>query len=219
MISIAIDGPAGVGKSTVAKEISKKLGFIYVDTGAFYRTIALFVLKNNIDAENIEVYLKNINIKPRFENGVQKIYLNGEDVTDQIRFEKISMMASKISAIPEVRNFLLTFHQDLALKNDVVMDGRDIGTVVLPQAELKIFLIASVEERALRRFKENTERGIETDLETLKEEIAARDFKDSNRAISPLKAADDAITFDTTGVSIEGVVKFISEKAKEILDK
>ena len=150
---------------------------------------------------------------------MQLVFVGECDVTLPIRDNQVTNNVSAVAALPLVREKLVHLQQEIAQAGGIVMDGRDIGTVVLPQAELKIFLIASVEERALRRFKENTERGIETDLETLKEEIAARDFKDSNRAISPLKAADDAITFDTTGVSIEGVVKFISEKAKEILDK
>ncbi len=222
-IQIAIDGPASSGKSTVAKIIAKQLGYTYLDTGAMYRSATFLALKNGIEVSNQEKIVELLESNPirfgRNENGEQLVFLGECDVTLPIRDNQVTNNVSAVAALPLVREKLVHLQQEIAQAGGIVMDGRDIGTVVLPQAELKIFLIASVEERALRRFKENTERGIETDLETLKEEIAARDFKDSNRAISPLKAADDAITFDTTGVSIEGVVKFISEKAKEILDK
>ena len=222
-IQIAIDGPASSGKSTVAKIIAKELGYTYLDTGAMYRSATFLALKNGIEVSNQEKIVELLESNPirfgRNENGEQLVFLGECDVTLPIRDNQVTNKVSAVAALPLVREKLVHLQQEIAQAGGIVMDGRDIGTVVLPQAELKIFLIASVEERALRRFKENTERGIETDLETLKEEIAARDFKDSNRAISPLKAADDAITFDTTGVSIEGVVKFISEKAKEMLDK
>ena len=222
-IQIAIDGPASSGKSTVAKIIAKELGYTYLDTGAMYRSATFLALKNGIEVSNQEKIVELLESNPirfgRNENGEQLVFLGECDVTLPIRDNQVTNNVSAVAALPLVREKLVHLQQEIAQAGGIVMDGRDIGTVVLPQAELKIFLIASVEERALRRFKENTERGIETDLETLKEEIAARDFKDSNRAISPLKAADDAITFDTTGVSIEGVVKFISEKAKEMLDK
>lgn len=222
-IQIAIDGPASSGKSTVAKIIAKQLGYTYLDTGAMYRSATFLALKNGIEVSNQEKIVELLESNPirfgRDENGEQLVFVGECDVTLPIRDNQVTNNVSAVAALPLVREKLVHLQQEIAQAGGIVMDGRDIGTVVLPQAELKIFLIASVEERALRRFKENTERGIETDLETLKEEIAARDFKDSNRAISPLKAADDAITFDTTGVSIEGVVKFISEKAKEMLDK
>ncbi len=222
-IQIAIDGPASSGKSTVAKIIAKQLGYTYLDTGAMYRSATFLALKNGIEVSNQEKIVELLESNPirfgRDENGEQLVFVGECDVTLPIRDNQVTNKVSAVAALPLVREKLVHLQQEIAQAGGIVMDGRDIGTVVLPQAELKIFLIASVEERALRRFKENTERGIETDLETLKEEIAARDFKDSNRAISPLKAADDAITFDTTGVSIEGVVKFISEKAKEMLDK
>ncbi|MDG4478484.1 (d)CMP kinase [Streptococcus parasuis] len=222
-IQIAIDGPASSGKSTVAKIIAKQLGYTYLDTGAMYRSATFLALKNGIEVTNQEKIVQLLESNPirfgRDENGEQLVFVGDYDVTLPIRDNQVTNNVSAVAALPLVREKLVHLQQEIAQAGGIVMDGRDIGTVVLPQAELKIFLIASVEERALRRFKENTERGIETDLETLKEEIAARDFKDSNRAVSPLKAADDAITFDTTGVSIEGVVKFISEKAKEILDK
>ncbi|HFI0077700.1 TPA: (d)CMP kinase [Streptococcus suis] len=222
-IQIAIDGPASSGKSTVAKIIAKQLGYTYLDTGAMYRSATFLALKNGIEVTNQEKIVQLLESNPirfgRDENGEQLVFVGDYDVTLPIRDNQVTNNVSAVAALPLVREELVRLQQEIAQAGGIVMDGRDIGTVVLPQAELKIFLIASVEERALRRFKENTERGIETDLETLKEEIAARDFKDSNRAVSPLKAADDAITFDTTGVSIEGVVTFISEKAKEILDK
>ncbi|HFI0263762.1 TPA: (d)CMP kinase [Streptococcus suis] len=222
-IQIAIDGPASSGKSTVAKIIAKDLGYTYLDTGAMYRSATHLALQNGIevtDQDGIVALLAQNPIRfGRDENGQQLVFVGEQDVTLPIRDNQVTNNVSAVAALPLVREELVRLQQEIAQAGGIVMDGRDIGTVVLPQAELKIFLVASVEERALRRFKENTERGIETDLETLKEEIAARDFKDSNRAVSPLKAAEDAITFDTTGVSIEGVVQFISEKAKEILDK
>ncbi|HEM6085685.1 TPA: (d)CMP kinase [Streptococcus suis] len=222
-IQIAIDGPASSGKSTVAKIIAKNFGYTYLDTGAMYRSATYLALTNGIevtDQNRIVALLAQYPIRfGRDENGQQLVFVGDEDVTLPIRDNQVTNNVSAVAALPLVREELVRLQQEIAQAGGIVMDGRDIGTVVLPQAELKIFLIASVEERALRRFKENTERGIETDLESLKQEIAARDYKDSRREVSPLKAADDAITFDTTGVSIEGVVKFISEKAKEILDK
>ncbi|HEP1789719.1 TPA: (d)CMP kinase [Streptococcus suis] len=222
-IQIAIDGPASSGKSTVAKIIAKNFGYTYLDTGAMYRSATYLALTNGIevtDQNRIVALLAQYPIRfGRDENGQQLVFVGDEDVTLPIRDNQVTNNVSAVAALPLVREELVRLQQEIAHAGGIVMDGRDIGTVVLPQAELKIFLIASVEERAMRRFKENTERGIETDLEILKEEIAARDYKDSHREVSPLKAADDAITFDTTGVSIEGVVKFISEKAKEILDK
>ncbi|HEL1669426.1 TPA: (d)CMP kinase [Streptococcus suis] len=222
-IQIAIDGPASSGKSTVAKIIAKNLGYTYLDTGAMYRSATYLALTNGIevtDQNRIVDLLAQYPIRfGRDENGQQLVFVGDEDVTLPIRDNQVTNNVSAVAALPLVREELVRLQQDIAQAGGIVMDGRDIGTVVLPKAELKIFLIASVEERALRRFKENMERGIETDLEILKEEIAARDYKDSHREVSPLKAADDAITFDTTGVSIEGVVKFISEKAKEILDR
>ncbi|BDD42859.1 (d)CMP kinase [Streptococcus ruminantium] len=222
-IQIAIDGPASSGKSTVAKMIAKDFGYTYLDTGAMYRSATYLALTNGIDITDQERIVQLLTQYPirfgRDENGQQLVFVGETDVTFPIRDNQVSNNVSAVAALPLVREELVRLQQKIAEGGGIVMDGRDIGTVVLPQAELKIFLIASVEERARRRFKENMERGIETDLAILKEEIAARDFKDSNRAVSPLKAADDAITFDTTGVSIEEVVQFITEKAKEILDR
>ncbi|MFH6674189.1 (d)CMP kinase [Streptococcus suis] len=222
-IQIAIDGPASSGKSTVAKIIAKDFGYTYLDTGAMYRSATYLALQHGIEVTDQDGIVALVAQNPirfgRDENGQQLVFVGEQDVTLPIRDNQVTNNVSAVAALPLVREELVRLQQEIAQAGGIVMDGRDIGTVVLPQAELKIFLIASVEERALRRFKENTERGIETDLESLKQEIAARDYKDSHREVSPLKAADDAITFDTTGVSIEGVVKFISEKAKEILDK
>lgn len=222
-IQIAIDGPASSGKSTVAKIIAKDFGYTYLDTGAMYRCATLLAFESNLTAEDVPAMLEKLAEQPiRFDkaaDGSQSVFLGDRDVSLEIRQNDVTNNVSWVSAIPEIREELVRQQQVIAQAGGIVMDGRDIGTVVLPDAELKIFLIASVEERALRRFKENQEKGIPTDLETLKEEIAARDYKDSHRKVSPLKAAADAITFDTTGVSIEGVVAFISQKAKEILDR
>lgn len=222
-IQIAIDGPASSGKSTVAKIIAKNFGYTYLDTGAMYRCATYLALKNNLTKNQVPAILAELASHPisfgKAVDGSQQVFLGEQDVTLDIRQNDVTNNVSWVSALAEIREELVAQQQRIAAKGGIVMDGRDIGTVVLPHAELKIFLIASVEERALRRFKENQEKGIPTDLETLKEEIAARDFKDSNRKVSPLKAADDAIVFDTTGVSIEEVVSFISEKANEILDK
>lgn len=222
-IQIAIDGPASSGKSTVAKIIAKNLGYTYLDTGAMYRCATYLALKNKLTKDQVPTLLEELETHPisfsKGDDGSQRVFLGGDDVTLAIRQNDVTNNVSWVSALPEVREELVAQQQRIAATGGIVMDGRDIGTVVLPDADLKIFLIASVEERALRRFKENQEKGIPSDLENLKEEIAARDFKDSNRKVSPLKAADDAITFDTTGVSIDGVVAFISEKANEILDK
>lgn len=222
-IQIAIDGPASSGKSTVAKIIAKQFGYTYLDTGAMYRCATYLALKHGLTSADVPALLEQlaaVSIRfKRAEDGSQLVYLGDEDVTLAIRQNDVTNQVSWVSAIPEVRAELVAQQQRIAATGGIVMDGRDIGTVVLPQAELKIFLIASVDERAERRFKENQAKGIPADLETLKVEIAERDYKDSHRAVSPLKAADDAIVFDTTGVSIDEVVAFISEKAKEILDK
>ncbi|WP_162011053.1 (d)CMP kinase [Streptococcus sp. S784/96/1] len=222
-IRIAVDGPASSGKSTVAKIIAKNLGYTYLDTGAMYRCATYLALKNDLTDENVAMILQQLDEHPisfgRDIEGNQLVFLGDVDVTLAIRQNDITNNVSWISALPEIREELVAQQRRIAEKGAIIMDGRDIGTVVLPDAELKIFLIASVDERAERRYKENLEKGIPTDLETLKEEIAARDYKDSHRKISPLKAADDAITFDTTGVNIEGVVNFIQEKAKKIIDK
>lgn len=221
-IRIAIDGPASSGKSTVAKIIAKNLGYTYLDTGAMYRSATYLALQNGLTENNIQEILEALSKHPisfgRAEDGSQTVFVGDKDVTLAIRQNDVTNNVSWVAAIPEVREELVEQQRRIAKNGAIIMDGRDIGTVVLPDAELKIFLIASVEERAERRFKENQEKGIDTDFETLKREIGERDYKDSHRKVSPLTAADDAITFDTTGVDIDGVVKFIQEKAEKIID-
>lgn len=221
-IRIAIDGPASSGKSTVAKIIAKNLGYTYLDTGAMYRCATYIALKNNYSENDISAILKELSEHPitfkKADDGSQLVFLGTEDVTLAIRQNDVTNNVSWVSAIAEIREELVAQQRWIAQDGAIIMDGRDIGTVVLPDAELKIFLIASVDERAERRYRENLEKGIDSDFETLKEEIAARDFKDSHREVSPLKAADDAIVFDTTGVTIQGVVQFIQEKAEKIID-
>lgn len=222
-IQIAIDGPASSGKSTVAKLLAQKFGYTYLDTGAMYRCATYLALEKGLTEEDTDVILQELAAQPirfgRAADGSQLVFLGDRDVTLAIREHDVTNNVSWVSAIAAIREELVAQQQRIAQAGGIIMDGRDIGTVVLPDAELKIFLIASVDERAERRYKENLAKGIPTDLKTLKEEIAARDYKDSHRTVSPLKAAADAITFDTTGVSIEGVVDFISKKAEEILDK
>ena len=220
-MQVAIDGPASAGKSTVAKIIAHNLGYIYIDTGAMYRACTLIAHDNNVDYGDEKAILNLIDhstVDFKQEDGEQKVYVNGKDVSIDIRTPEITENVSQVSALRSIREKMVELQREMAGKHDVIMDGRDIGTVVLPDAELKIFLIASVEERAQRRFKENQERGIATDFETLKKEIAERDYKDSHREVSPLKPASDAITFDTTGVDIDGVVAFIQEKAEKMID-
>ena len=206
MKSIAIDGPAGAGKSTLARRIAGELGYIYVDTGALYRTVALYLLRQHIDAadtDKVEAALPGIRVDIRFEGVLQQVYLNGENVSGQIRTPEVSMMASASSALPAVRRFLLEQQRELARTHDVVMDGRDIGTVVLPQADVKIFLTASAEERARRRYEELMEKGQEVTFQDVLRDMKQRDAQDENRAVAPLKPADDAIRVDTTGDTLE----------------
>ncbi|HFZ7566533.1 (d)CMP kinase [Streptococcus pyogenes] len=221
-IKIAIDGPASSGKSTVAKIIAKNLGYTYLDTGAMYRSATYIALTHGYTGKEVALILEELKKNPIFfkkaKDGSQLVFLGDEDVTLAIRQNDVTNNVSWISALPEIREELVHQQRRIAQAGGIIMDGRDIGTVVLPDAELKIFLVASVEERAERRYKENLEKGIESDFETLKEEIAARDYKDSHRKVSPLKAAEDALIFDTTGVSIDGVVQFIQEKAEKIVD-
>ena len=208
-IQIAIDGPASSGKSTVAKIIAKDFGYTYLDTGAMYRAATYIALNNQVSAEESSQLLELLEQYP--------ISFGRVDVTDPIRENEVTNAVSAFAAIPAVREKLVALQQEIAQQGGIVMDGRDIGTVVLPKAELKIFLVASVDERAERRYKENLSKGIETDLETLKEEIAARDYKDSHRETSPLKQAEDAIYLDTTGLSILEVVEKIKSEAQEHL--
>ncbi|HEL0015465.1 (d)CMP kinase [Streptococcus equi] len=221
-IRIAIDGPASSGKSTVAKIIAKNLGYTYLDTGAMYRSATYIALKNGYHKEDVNLILQELAKRPisfkKAADGLQLVFLGDQDVTMAIRQNDVTNNVSWVSALPEIREELVKQQRRIARTGAIIMDGRDIGTVVLPDAELKIFLIASVEERAQRRYQENIEKGIAADFDTLKAEIAARDYKDSHRKVSPLKAADDAIIFDTTGITISAVVQFIQEKAEKIID-
>lgn len=218
-ISVAIDGPSGAGKSTLAKRVAKHFGFIYVDTGAIYRTVgyaAQCAGLDSRDAVGIEKLLPETEIGFDYdENGTQRMLLNGRDVSTEIRTPKSSIYASDVSAMPSVRAFLLDMQREAAKKHDVVMDGRDIGTVVLPDADLKIFLTASAEERAVRRWKELKEKGMETPYEQVLRDIEYRDKQDSTRAAAPLKAAPDAVTVDTTGVSLEDSSQILEELIRE----
>ncbi len=212
-INIAIDGPAGAGKSTVAKGVAKKLGYIYVDTGALYRAIGVHALRKGVDtkdAEGVGALLSEIKVELKFVDGVQKVFLCGEDVSEAIRTPDASMAASNVSAIPAVRAFLLDLQRDIASKNNCLMDGRDIGTVVLPDAQIKIFMTADVEERARRRYKELQEKGISDTFEQVLSEMKERDFQDSNRPIAPLKPAEDSIIFDSTGHTLQQSIDEIS---------
>lgn len=217
-MNIAIDGPAGAGKSATAKAIAKELGFIYVDTGALYRGIGLFAIRNGAKPSSIEEVvplLANIKIEMRHLDGNQHIFLNGEDVSDKIRTESVSAAASDVSAIPAVRDFLFDMQRDIAEKNDVVMDGRDIGTVVLPDAELKIFLTAKPEIRAQRRVLQLLEKGIESDFEVVLADVLQRDYNDSHRDFRPLRLADDGILVDNSELSFEETLEKIILLAKE----
>ncbi len=219
MINIAIDGPSGAGKSTSARAAAKELGFIYVDTGALYRAVGVAALKRGVataDAKAVADLLPELQITLRFEEGEQKVYLNGEDVSKTIRLPEASMAASDVSAVPAVRAFLFDLQKTLARENNCIMDGRDIGTVVLPDAQLKIFLTASAEERANRRYNELIARGTPVEYEALLAEIVQRDYNDSHRAIAPLKPADDAVILDTSDMGFEEVVAEIVRLAKEI---
>ena len=205
-IAVAIDGPSGAGKSTIAKTAAKTLGFIYVDTGALYRTIGLAVFRKNFDAlipDEVISVLPEINIKLKYIDGAQRVYLNGEDVSELIRTPEISLFASRVSVIPEVREFLLDMQRDIANKNNVIMDGRDIGTVILPNAKVKIFLTASDEKRAERRYLELCEKGVETTPQEVLNDMRKRDEKDSSRSLAPLKKADDAILLDTSELDLQ----------------
>lgn len=212
MFAIAIDGPAGAGKSTIAKDVSKRLGYIYVDTGALYRAVGLHMLRRGITAaepERVEAELKNIDVTIHFQDGNQLVLLNEEDVSGLIRTPEVSMAASTFSALPGVREFLFDLQQELAAHNNVVMDGRDIGTVVLPKAQVKIFLTASPEERARRRFKDLEEAGKAISYEEVLKDVKERDYNDSHRAVSPLLPAADAVHFDNTGYTLEQSVEKI----------
>lgn len=215
--AIAIDGPAGAGKSTISKMVASELSYIYVDTGALYRAIAYAFLKENLDITSeyiIQKKLNDITVSLKYVSGMQQVFLNEKNITGELRTEQVGNMASKVSAIKEVREKLLHIQRDIAEKNNVVMDGRDIGTYVLPKANLKIFLTASVHVRAMRRYKELIEKGERAEIKKIEEDIEIRDSRDSNREISPLKQAQDAILIDCSDLSIEEVVNRIIEMTK-----
>lgn len=218
MVSIAIDGPAGAGKSTIARAAAQRLAYLYVDTGALYRAIAFFMQESKLDDEaEIVAALSKVEVNLKFVDGLQRVFLCNEDVTEKIRTPQISMMASKISAIPEVREFLLHLQRDLAQKNNVLMDGRDIGTVILPNADVKIFLTASPEARAQRRHKELLEKGLQSSYEEVLADILKRDHDDSTRAVAPLKRAEDAILVDTSDCNLEESIELVLRIVKDNL--
>lgn len=206
MISVAIDGPSGAGKSTLAKRLAKELGYLYVDTGAMYRSIGLFALRKGVDPKDeaaVTALLPQIQIELRYVDGAQRVLLCGEDVSEAIRAENVGMATSAVSAHPPVRAFLLELQRGMARTHDILMDGRDIGTVILPNATVKIFLTASAEARADRRFKELQEKGVDTDYQTVLEDIRRRDYQDSHRATAPLRQAEDAVLVDTSEMDLE----------------
>ena len=218
VINVAIDGPAGAGKSTVSRAAAKAVGFIYVDTGALYRAVGVNALRSGIDTKDkkaVAESLKGISVDLVFENGEQKVLLNGENVSVEIRTPPASMAASDVSAVPEVRAFLFDLQRDIAARNNCVMDGRDIGTVVLPDARVKIFLTASPEERAMRRYKELIEKGTQVEYKEVLEDLIQRDYNDSHREIAPLKPAEDSVLLDTTGMNLEESVNEIIRIIKE----
>lgn len=221
MINIAIDGPSGGGKSTLAKNIAKKLGYIYVDTGALYRSVGLYMFDNGIDPKDSDAVitaLADIKIEMRHENDKQTVYLNGKDTKDRIRLPEMSIYASYVSKIPEVRAFLLDIQKNTAKEHNVVMDGRDIGTVILPDAQVKIFLSASNENRAERRYKELTEKGVKTTYQEVLADIIKRDENDRNRKIAPAVPANDAVLLDNSDFepeqTLEAALRIIEEKLK-----
>ena len=219
MFNVAIDGPSGAGKSSVSKEAAKRMGFIHIDTGALYRSLAYSAIKNKINI-NDEISLKNMlnmtKINIEFQDGIQNVILNGENVNDKIRTEEVSKGASDISKIPMIRAFLLDLQRDLARENNVVMDGRDIGTVVLPNADVKIFITASPEQRAERRYKELLAKGEKVVYNDILEKLIYRDHQDTHREIAPLKPCDDAVIIDTSDLdfsqSVNAVIDVIREK-------
>ena len=214
---IALDGPSGAGKSTIAKRLSAELGFVYVDTGAMYRSIGLYCLQNGIDTADeaaVTAALPQIDIALKYVDGEQRVILNGTDVSKEIRINEVSMAASKVSAYKAVRAFLLDTQRNMAKTQSVIMDGRDIGTVVLPDAEIKIFIVADPEERAKRRYKELIERGQNVPFEDVLKDIIQRDYNDENRAEAPLRQAEDAIRLDTSLLDFEQSYNAVLEIAK-----
>lgn len=222
-VSIAVDGPSGAGKSTLARMLAESLGFLYVDTGAIYRTVALHILRSGIlpqDRAAVTASLDKISVDLKHgDDGLQHMYLDGEDVTDEIRRNEISRCASAISGIQGVRDFLLQMQRDLAMRQDVIMDGRDIGTVVLPDADVKIFLTASPEARATRRHAELLARGQNCDYSIVLSDIIERDSNDSSRTAAPLKQAEDAILVDTTGITLEESLQVLLKTIKERMNR
>lgn len=220
-INIAIDGPGGAGKSTISKAVAAKLGIIYVDTGALYRTVGFYARENGLSVDDVKVSekitprLSDITIEIKYIDGAQHVILNGQDLGDKIRQPDISMYASAVSSVPNVRAFLLETQKELARKNSVIMDGRDIGTVILPDADVKIFLTASNEARATRRYRELVAKGADVKYEDVLNEMNARDLADSTRSAAPLKAADDAIIFDNSDYDFDGSVEYILNLIEE----
>lgn len=222
MYQIAIDGPSGAGKSSLAKAVAKALGIVYVDTGALYRTIGYYVTQKGLDPKDaaaVESVLPEIRIELKFENGTQYVYLNGENLGDKIRRPEISMAASAVSAIPAVRAFLLETQKSIARTHSVIMDGRDIGTVILPEADVKIFLFASDEARAMRRTKELEEKGMPANYEDVLREMRQRDAQDRGREVAPAVPADDAIMFDNSDLTVEESVEKLLEIVRERVDE
>lgn len=212
--NIAIDGPAGAGKSTIARMLAGQLNYIYVDTGAMYRAMALYMIEHKVDVTDMDAVTeacKDIVIDIQYRDGAQQVILNGRNVNDYIRTEEVSQLSSRISALPVVRDKLLNLQRSLAAAADVLMDGRDIGTHVLPNADVKIYLTASSRVRALRRYKELTEKGTDCSLENIEQEIIERDQRDMNRAIAPLKQAEDAVLVDTSDMTIDEVVSYLQQ--------
>ena len=219
VINVAIDGPAGAGKSTISRKAAAELGFIYIDTGALYRTVGLNALRLGVDIQNDEAVIStltdDLKVELKFTDGEQRMFLNGEDVSSDIRTPEASMAASRVSAVPKVRQYLFDLQKNLAKSNNCIMDGRDIGTVVLPGADVKIFLTASPEARAERRFKELKEKGMDAAYEDVLADMIKRDYDDSHRAIAPLKQADDAILCDTSDIDLQQSIELIINKIKE----
>ena len=219
-IIIAIDGPAGSGKSTAAKNLAQKLGFIYVDTGAMYRAITYIAMQRGIvdDIKAVIDMMKNLDISLKFENGVTRVFVNGEEITDFIRTQEVNSKVSDISVIPQVREELVKLQRQMGAKGNLIAEGRDTTTVVFPQADIKVFLTATLDERAKRRYKEYLEKNINTTLDEVRDSIANRDRIDSGREVSPLRKADDAIEIDNSNTPIEEEIEFLLKKISEIRD-
>ncbi len=218
MINIAIDGPAGAGKSTIARQLAAGLGYIYVDTGALYRAVGVNAMRKGADTKDVQQVTETLgsaDVSLRFVDGEQRVFLGDEDVSLAIRTPEASMAASNVSAIPAVREFLFDLQRDIAAKNNCIMDGRDIGTVVLPNAQVKIFLTASAEVRAKRRYDELLAKGMQADYKQVLEEMVQRDYQDSHRTIAPLKQADDAVLVDTSEMNLEQVIDTLNKIVKE----